>query len=160
MAVGGLDAGRQCSSTSAGIRYEGICAPGAGKPHMREIVQVELALIEHPCAAHLLQAHAVSYHEDDVPDFICLGRFLNLHDIIGVRGLVILELRLSCFLAGDQQHGCCGYQNSSFHYGRLIILFSQGCQTHICTDMTESRSRRQSKRSCGNGPPQCLPRWT
>ena len=91
MAVGGFHACGQGGSAGTGVGNELIGAVCAGDADVGEVVEVELALVQHPGAAYLLQAHAVANHYYDVFDLVGDGGHLNVYDVVGVGGLVVLE---------------------------------------------------------------------
>ena len=101
VAVGGLHTRGQGRSTGTGIGDELVGAPGAGQAHVGHIVQVQLAVVQHPGAAHLFQSHAVSNEEDDVLHLIALRRLLNGNDVVSPGGGVILQRSLF-LLAGNR----------------------------------------------------------
>ena len=113
-AVSRLLADRQGRSAGAGVGDELVRAPGAGKTGIGETVEVELAVIQHPGAADLLEAHAVADHDNDVSDLIAQRRHLHIGDVVGAVRPVILEGGLlfgsrflrTLALAGREKGGC------------------------------------------------------
>ncbi len=118
MAVGRFLAGRNGGAPCPGVRNQVVRAPGAGKAYVRELVKVEFAMVQHPGAAHLLQAHAIANHNDDVAHLIGLRGFLHLHNVIRMGRLVILEGRLLLF-AGDHEHKAQEEGRCLFHIAKV-----------------------------------------
>ena len=118
MAVAGLLAGRERRAARAGVRDELVGAIGAGQAHGREVVQVQLAVVQHPGAADLLEAHAVADHDDDVAHLVVHGRHGHIDNLIGIGRRVILKggLFLLLVLAGDgRDDGSQGEDGYLFH---------------------------------------------
>ena len=104
VAVACLYSGGDGRPAGTGIRYELVGAIGPGKADGRETVKVQFPVVEHPCAANLLQPHAVADHYDDVLHFVCHRRHLNLRDVVGERRLIVLEWLFFRLFAG-KDHG-------------------------------------------------------
>ena len=98
--VGGFPAGRKGCAARAGIGDKVAYAVGSRKPYHGEVVKVKLAFVEHPGATYLLQAHSVTYHEDDVAYLVvCRGR-CDLYNVVLTGAGIVVELRFVLLLAG------------------------------------------------------------
>ena len=83
----------------------------------REPVQVQLAVVQDPGAADLLQAHAVADHEDDIAHLIVHRRHHDVHDLVRIgRGIILQRLFFLLLLAGDSHRkGGQGQDGDSLH---------------------------------------------
>ena len=73
-----------------GVGDKVIGAVGARKTHYREIVDIELAAVEHPGATYLLQAHSVADHQNYVSDLGIGGRGSDADNLVMIRRGVVL----------------------------------------------------------------------
>ena len=117
MAIAGFLTDGQRRSARTGVRDELIGAVRAGQAHGRETVQVQLAVVHHPGATDLLQAHAVADHDDDVPHLVVHGWHGHIHDFVRIgRGVILEDFLFLLVLAGNgQQGGGQGDQGNLFH---------------------------------------------
>ena len=86
----GLDTGGDSRSARAGVGDEPVDGIGAGQAGHGEVVQIEVASVEHPAAADLRQAHAVAYHYYYVLDGVVFRDWFNRNSLVGIRHGVLL----------------------------------------------------------------------
>ena len=99
--VQGLLSDGKRGTACAGVRHELVHAIGAREARHREIVEVQVAAVERPRHADLLEAHTVTDHEDDVLDLLGF-RLGHRHGLVGLgHGVFVVFTELVVGILGQ-----------------------------------------------------------